>query len=115
MDRMKLIEAGINYDEGVQRFGGQSQMYEKYLKVLFENGHFQSLLEQVAAMDYQSAFGTAHSLKGEVGNLSLNKLYATLCDISNELRHGSPGERLKTEIEVAKGQYDIARAAVMAE
>ncbi len=47
MNRDILEEAGINYDAGVTRFGGQAPIYEKYLKRFLRNDAMQTLEAQI--------------------------------------------------------------------
>ena len=62
MNREKLIEAGIDYDEGVKRFAGKAAIFEKYLVRLFEVQLMENLKEQLEKEDYKTAFRTAHDL-----------------------------------------------------
>lgn len=89
MNRYKLSKAGINASEGIARFGGNPEAYEKFLNRFPDEPHFQQLCTAIQQHETQAAFMAAHSLKGEVGNLSMNRLYEDLCPLVEELRAGS--------------------------
>lgn len=88
MDKIALKSAGINYDEGVNRFSGHAELYEKYLRRFLEDTGFQTLAAQVANQEYEQAFRTVHTLKGMVGNLSLDALFERLKRYTEMLRNG---------------------------
>jgi len=86
MDREACIRAGIDYDEGVARFVGRADMYEKFLAQFPEDPGFSALDEAMGSGDVSAAFQAAHSLKGVSGNLSVNNLYHSLIPFVNALR-----------------------------
>ncbi len=89
MNRYKLSKAGINANEGMARFGGNVESYEKFLNRFPNEPHFHQMCEAIEKRELRSAFVAAHSLKGEVGNLSMNRLYEDLCPLVELLRGGS--------------------------
>ncbi len=86
MDREKLIASGINYDMGLKRFAGKVPLYEKYLRQFIEDPNFPKLQEEMEREDYEEAFKTAHALKGVIGTLSMDKLFAAVCELVEALR-----------------------------
>ena len=86
MEREKMSEAGIDYDEGVERFGGNSQSYEKYLRKFFLGDYLTQIRTQVENKDYKGAFRSTHDLKGITGNLSLSQCYRAVCVLTERLR-----------------------------
>lgn len=74
MNRDDCIRCGIDYDEGVARFVGRSDLYEEFLKKFLTDPTFPALEAAMQAKDLPAAFTAAHTLKGVTGNLSLNVL-----------------------------------------
>ncbi len=84
-----LIDAGINYDNGLKRFANKAPMYEKYLLKFPEEPCFSELVKAMEEKDFDKAFTSAHALKGVVGNLSLDSLYKIVYDFVECLRNHS--------------------------
>lgn len=89
MDKQKMIEAGIDYDGGVARLMGNTEMYEKFLQMFVNDDSFEQLDKAMNAKDYEAAFSAAHTLKGVVGNLSMQRLYEELVPFVDMLRNGA--------------------------
>ena len=64
MDRQKLIDAGIDYDSGVERLMGNTEMYERFLQMFLDDDSFKNLDAAMQSQNYQEAFLQAHTLKG---------------------------------------------------
>lgn len=115
MNREKLIQAGVDYDEGVERFGGNSAVFEKYLAKFFAGGYLEQIEKQLAAGDIADAFRATHDLKALAGNLSINHCYQAICALTEQLRSQRPDADYAKELSQAKLWYDRARAAAEAE
>lgn len=89
MDKDKLQQAGINYEEGVKRFAGNAAIYEKFLLKFKEDTSFEELDHAMEDQDFGTAFTAAHTLKGVCGNLSMNEMYHELVPFVELLRNGS--------------------------
>lgn len=89
LDRQKLINAGIDYDEGMERFCDNEAIYEKYLKKFLNTNEFHNISEQITEKKYVEAFKTAHALKGMLGNLSMTKCYNAVSKLTEILRDSS--------------------------
>lgn len=87
MDRRLLAYSGINYEEGLRRFGGNSKRYEKFLSKFFDNNYYYDLKESIIICDYNKAFMCAYRLKGIMGNLSMTTHYNIMCEIVDYLRN----------------------------
>lgn len=109
MNRPALINAGIDYDEGVERFGGKEQTYAKFLKRFFSNTLMDEMERLLEAGDLPGAFRVAHDLKGAAGNLSLNHFYAVICQLTEVLRGG--GTEYAELLSRARKLYDAAKRA----
>lgn len=86
MNRYKLTKAGVNPNEGINRFNGNKELYEKFLMEFPEDPHFADLKKAIEAEDVKEAFAQAHALKGVCGNLSLEDLYQAIVPLVEELR-----------------------------
>ena len=86
MDRETCKNAGIDYEEGVSRFVGNADIYEKFLRDFVNDPTFSALESALSARDIKAAFQAAHTLKGVTGNLSLTDLYSDLVKLTDALR-----------------------------
>ena len=111
MNREKLIEAGIDYDEGVHRFAGKPEIYEKYLLKFFEGSLMDDLSDELKNNDFDKAFQTAHSLKGTAGNVSLNRFYSKICELVEMLRGENVKDTYMSAFLEAKKLYAVAEHA----
>lgn len=82
-----LLSVGINYEDGVKRFSGYEEIYEKYLQRLIANTDFLHISIAMGQEKYTEAFEYAHALKGLLGNLSIERLYETISTFIEYLRN----------------------------
>ena len=106
MNRYKLSKAGINANEGIQRFNGKKELYEKLLYEFPEDPHFGSLEEAVKNQNAEDGFQAAHALKSLTGNLSLNQLHEDIVPLVEELRAGRL-EKTEELFKPVKADYDL--------
>ena len=105
MDKKDFEEAGINYNEGVERFVGSAQMYEMFLKKFLDDETFKALDEAMENGNVKEAFNAAHTLKGVTGNLSLNRLFEKLEPFVEVLRSENM-EKAKADYPEIKKEYE---------
>lgn len=84
----ELIAHGIDYRGGVDRFGGNAAMFEKFIFRYLNDEHYGLLKQAVEAGDAEEGFRVAHTLKGVVGNLSFSSYFAALEPVTESLRSG---------------------------
>lgn len=54
---IELLKAGgIDYEDGLERFSGNSQLYEKYLRKLLDNSTYEDMRQAALSGDIQKAF-----------------------------------------------------------
>lgn len=111
MNRYKLSKAGIRVSEGIARLGGDAEAYGLFLEKFPKDTSFQSLCDAVERRDAKAAFAAAHALKGEVGNLSMVRLYDDLAPLVEELRVGSL-ERADELLSTVRRDYSDVVAAI---
>lgn len=105
MDKEKCIQAGIDYDSGLARFMGHSDLYEKYLGKFLEDDSYSQLETAMATGDVQASFQAAHSLKGVAGNLSLMDLYNAVVPFVDALRGEGNMELARTLYPPVQKEY----------
>ena len=81
-----LIAYGANVDEGLTRCMGNEGMYLMLVGTVKGEAGFGKLREAVEAGDLDTAFETAHALKGILGNLALTPLFEPMQEITELLR-----------------------------
>ena len=89
MNKDELARIGINYDEGLKRFSGNAEIYQKFLLQFIDDHLFEELDQAMKDQDFGTAFTAAHTMKGITGNLSMNELYDKLVLFVEMLRGGS--------------------------
>lgn len=83
-----LAPYGIDYDDALDRFGGNVALFKRLALKYPADTHYTSLVAALAADDFEEAYAQAHSLKGVAGNLSLTALYHAAAHVSDALREG---------------------------
>jgi len=76
--RERLEHLGLDVEKVYERFMGNEEMIDKYLKRFITDKHYERLTSALNERDTQRAFQEAHALKGLCANLSL-------IDISKEM------------------------------
>lgn len=81
-----LKASGADVESGLARCMGMEDFYLNLVTKALEDKNFDVLQEKLAQKDYDAAFEAAHALKGVLGNLSLEPMYSTVCEITELLR-----------------------------
>jgi HPt (histidine-containing phosphotransfer) domain-containing protein len=82
----KLREYGANVDDGLTRCMGKEDFYLLLVGKVLEDKRITALEAQLADKDLDSAFETAHALKGMYANLSFDPLTKPVSEITKLLR-----------------------------
>ena len=77
---------GANVDEGVVRCMGNEQFYMKLVRKFLEDTRLDTLEQQLAQGDLDSAFETAHALKGMCANLAITPMTQPVSEMTELLR-----------------------------
>lgn len=86
--RAKLEAAGVNVNEGVERFMGKEELFEKFLKRFPGDPNMAKLQAAAESGDKEAALTAAHTLKGTCGNLSMTVLFDLLAKQVSLFREG---------------------------
>lgn len=98
-----IASYGIDYDDAMDRFGGNVNLYKRLALRYLEDSHFDGCVAAMTVGDYDEAYREAHSLKGVAGNLSFIQLYDVASMVCKNLREGEPvaASRLLEDLESA--------------
>lgn len=113
MNEEVLTKGGIDYREGLDRFGGSADLYEKFLNMFFESKDLEDARAAFDAGDLETAFNITHSMKGTPGNLSVNTFYRTICAVNESLRSRKPDPTTEPLLKKAESEYEAAKKAFL--
>lgn len=99
----ELQKYGIDYDDAIDRVGGNADFYKKLAMKYLDDSHFADLCAAMEVKDFDEAYKAAHALKGVSGNLSLADLYKASGAVSDALYDGEypSAEKLMPEVKAA--------------
>ena len=92
-ERELLEQHGFDVDGAMKRFMNNEQLYKKCLKKFLGDESMDILKESCVAGDTQNAFKAAHTMKGFIANLGMEKLHETLTPLVEKLRIGTIPEQ----------------------
>ena len=78
---------GIDYNEALERFGGNAALYRRLAGKFVDDPHYAELEMAFANNDTEAALRAAHSLKGVAGNLSFGALFDVASRMNVALRN----------------------------
>ncbi len=88
MDKDLLQKYGIDYEKGLSRCMGDSELYTTLLSMFSNDDCFSRSCQALERRDAKAMFDCMHELKGTTGNLALNSLYELICPMVERLRTG---------------------------
>ena len=75
-EQMKALkDGGLDVDKTIERFSGNADMYERFLKKFPNDESYSQIAPAFAANDQEAALNAAHTLKGVSANLGMTALY----------------------------------------
>ena len=86
--KQRLVDAGIDIADALDRFMGNENMLERFLGKFVADQNYQKLLTALEANDAEGALAAAHTLKGVSGNLSMKRLFELLSEQVKAFRDG---------------------------
>lgn len=90
MEREEFFEelraAGVDVDDAIARFAGNTDLFVKFICRFPENLDFNAMRSAMAADDEETFHRQMHTLKGVSGNLGVMKVYNAVEELLVELR-----------------------------
>lgn len=82
-----LLEShGFDVDGAMKRFLNNEALYKKCLKKFLDDPSYDNLKDAFAEGNCNDAFKAAHTMKGFVSNLGINRIYELLIPMVEKLR-----------------------------
>ena len=114
MNWEKLEQSGVNCEEGLNRFSGNEQLYEKYLKKLLELTLYEEMKQAIMEERIHDAFLASHKLKSFIGNLSIGSFYEDIRELTEQLR-AETGQDYSARLKEMDAKYERIIAAIKEE
>lgn len=105
-----LMEHGIDYVDGVERFGDNAPMFERFIIRFLDDKYFDQLEGAIEDNDVEEAFQVAHTLKGVVGNLSFKRYFKTVDVVTEALRANDIDKAKEKMGDVKDSHKDVMKA-----
>lgn len=70
-----ITECGIDYNEGVEKFLGEVELYESLLVDFLTENTFDEAKKCAAKKNYQGLLRAVHAMKSVTGTLCMKRLY----------------------------------------
>ena len=80
---------GCDVDGALNRFLGETELYQQCLNTITEDKAFDELGKALDTGDVKAGFEAAHTLKGVLANLGLTPMYEVVVEIVEPLRAGN--------------------------
>ena len=106
-----LKKAGIDFDQTVKRFMGNTGLYAKFLTIFLDDDTFGKIAPAFEKNDFDEALATSHTLKGVSGNLGMTRLYKACSDTVALIRAGEQ-DKAKQSFAELKSAYDEIHAVI---
>lgn len=106
MNKLELYNIGIDTKSGIARFNDNEELYKKWLYSFLNDKNYENMLNAINAKNVKDAFNYAHTLKGILGNLSINRLYEDICPLVEELRDGNLNN-IDSYLNVINNDYNL--------
>lgn len=104
-----LEENGFDVAGTMKRFLNNDALYMKCLRKFLDDTSFEKLKAAYEEGNCEEAFKAAHTMKGFVSNLGINRLYEAINPMVEKLRVGNMDieEELKKTEELYHSAYDL--------
>lgn len=97
IDKNVLNAAGIDYSEGLERFMGDTELYEMVLRAFVRADIAERSRAAYDKNDREALLRAVHEAKGSCGNAGLNQIYVKAGALVKLLRGGDYIEEELTE------------------
>lgn len=104
-----LEQHGFDVDGTMKRFLNNEMLYKKCLKKFLDDKSMETLQVSCASSNVEEAFKAAHTMKGFISNLGMEKLHQLLIPMVEKLRAGELLEQVELEqlSEVYREMYEL--------
>ncbi len=109
MNREILIDCGIDYDGGVEKFMDEAELYERLLMEFPQDNTFDEAKECIEKGDYDGAAKAVHAMKSVTGTLSMNGLYRLCSRTVDFIRNGELQKADESFGETYSGYFKIVK------
>lgn len=89
---LALREAGVDTEGALRRFGGKSELYERFLMKFLSDENFSQIGPALSQQNWEGALMAAHTLKGVSANLGMNRLYKACSAVVDLIRADQGGQ-----------------------
>lgn len=105
----KLQRSGVNAERTVERFGGLADLYVKFLDEFAETDRFPEIYAAFKEKDLKKAEMASHKLKGVLGNLGMEELFAKSEEVMRDIRSNNTDEAVQKLRQMEPGIEKIKR------
>lgn len=104
--------AGIDYKKGLERFMGKEDLYNKYLSQFLYDNSFEEFCAGVEMDDMAMAQKALFTLRGTIGNLSMNRLLEAIDAAVAAIKGNADRAELDRFIDEVHKYYQMACDAI---
>ena len=106
-----LKRSGVDFDQTVKRFMGNTDLYAKFLAKFLDDDTFGKIAPAFEKDDFDEALATSLTLKGVSGNLGMTRLYKACSNTVALIRAGEK-EKAKQSFAELQSAYDEIRSVI---
>lgn len=103
----ELKELGVQAEEGIDRFGGDEELYVELMEDVVTEIEAHEVLRYFEENDLDTALANAHCLKGALGNMCITPLYEAYEAIVRMIREDNAEGAKQRTIEMLPIQEQI--------
>lgn len=104
MDNKKIAALsawGADTAAAIKRMLGDEDFYLGLIDAFLSNNDWRDLCTMIEKEQYRDAFVISHRIKGSCADLSLNPLFAVMCELTDDLRNEEIRPTLEKNYELA--------------
>ncbi|MCR5318489.1 MAG: Hpt domain-containing protein [Treponema sp.] len=105
---------GGSYEDVIQRLGSDS-LIERFVKMFPSDESYANLCKAMDEKNWSEVFGASHTLKGICANLSFKNLYEAASTLTEDVRNGSPSEKVHDYFDKVCAEYKIVMDSLKSE
>ena len=105
---------GGSYEDVMQRLGSDS-LIESFVKMFPSDESYANLCKAMDEKNWSEVFGASHTLKGICANLSFKNLYEAASTLTEDVRNGSPSEKVHDYFDKVCAEYKIVMDSLKSE